>query len=251
MNKNNYYYKKLGQAFLFDDKNWKEIADENDPYDNVYTEQFLKSFYQLLLEYQFKKCLEEEQQKKAGAFLNEYRFSYSYQSRTEKEAIYSYINDMNRLVNTMSDKNAMRFYREEFRKRYGVYFNSVLFQNLYALFMSHCVFDGMESMKEDLANDVYSAMLLHYSVEEIGTDEHLLLDYCTLGFINAVEIEEPKLLNDIEVLNRYIALLQKNKRLLENPDYAHQEGSNDDAIFKIQNEVVLTKLKNRRTTLNK
>lgn len=246
MNKNNYYYKKLGQAFLFDDRNWKEIVEFDDPYDNVYTEAFLKSFYHLLLEYQSKKCMEEEQQKRAITFLNEYRFSYPYQSRTEKEAVYSYLNDMNRLANTMNDKNVMKFYYEEFMKRYGVYFQSKFFQKFSVWFLSRFVFEGIESIKEDLANDVYSAMLLHYSAEEIGTDEHLLLAYCTLSFINAMEAEEPHLINDEEIISRYINILEKNKRFLESSDYIYQEYNNDDAIFKIQNEMLLSKLKKKK-----
>lgn len=167
MNKNSYYYKKIGQAILFDDKDYRNIVNINALYENVDMESFLKPFYMLLLEYQMKKCLEEEQQKRASLFLNDIRFSYPYQSRTEKETIYSYLNEILRLVNSMSDKNAMKFYHEEFMKRYGVYFKSTLFQNIYAGFMCNFMFDGVESMKEDLANDIYSAMLLRYSIEEL------------------------------------------------------------------------------------
>lgn len=73
-----------------------------------------------------------------------------------------------------------------------------------------------------------------------------MLAYCFVGFINALEIEEPTFLNDEEILNRYIEILEKNKRLLKNPNYVCQEGHNNDIIFKTQNGAVLRKLQNRR-----
>ena len=112
MNKNNYYYRKLAQSIIFSEEPWREIPDFNDPHDNVYSTKFLRSLHQLLLFYERKACLEKEDIDRLQKMLSDIRFSYPYQSKTEKGEIYSLINEMIYMSNRMEDTGTDLFYME-------------------------------------------------------------------------------------------------------------------------------------------
>lgn len=245
MNKNNYYYRKLGQSILFSDMDWKDIVDENNSYDNIFCEDFLTNFHELLTIYQQKECLEKEEQNKLFLLLSDIRHDYPYQTKTEKETIFNKINDMIRLGNRMRDDGAFAFYLEEYQKRYGIYANGKKkLEEMIVYYYIYHVDGDMHMIKQDLASDIYPLALLFYPIELLSDEHinHLLLSDLLLSSINAVSIEYPEIISDDTIRNRFLWLLKKNKELLKTQCVSSGDYIND-MNFKIQNHLLLKKLR--------
>lgn len=245
MNKNNYYYRKLAQSIIFSEEHWREIIDFDDPHDNVYSTDFLLSFYRLLLHYQKKSCLEKEDINQLQQFLSDIRFTYPYESRTEKEDIYAIINEMIRMSNGISDFGIGKFYMEEYRKRYGVYAKTPFGKELLARYFAYYLDEEPRGIKKDLAYDIYSLTLLHHDIADL-TQEHIdnfSLTDCYLSTLNALLEENKTLLMDPVIRSRFLYILKRNKRLLTKKGETVSTGNkNDDKMFERHNEFVLKKL---------
>lgn len=244
MSKSSYYYKKLAQSIIFSEKHWTEIVDPKDPYDNVYTEAFLISFYMLIMKYQKEACLEPEEIKKISILLSDLRLTYPYQSRTEKEEVIYCINEMIRLSNHITGSHIDDFYMEEYRKRYGIYAKTPFGKDMLARYWAYFIDEEPRDIKQDLSQDIYPLMLLFHGTEELTTD-HLhafLLTDCLFSTINALSCERRSILEDPIVRERFLYLLRKNKELLSSRTYESSGNENDDMIFKIQNQLVLRRL---------
>lgn len=245
MNKNNYYYRKLAQSIIFSEKSWKKIVDFSDPHDNVYEEEFLRSLYHLLLFYQRKDCLEKEDIDRLQIFLSDIRFTYPYQSRTEKENIYTMVNEMIRMSNGISDSGTGKFYMEEYRKRYGIYAKTAFGKDLLARYFAYYIDDEPRGIKLDLAYDIYSLTLLHHDIADL-TQEHidnLSLTDSYLSALNALESENVELLGNPIIRNRFLYILRRNQDLMSQKREEISTGNkNDDKMFEQHNQFVLRRL---------
>lgn len=245
MNKNNYYYRKLAQSIIFSEESWQEIVDFEDPHDNVFSSDFLLSFYQLLLRYQRKACLEKADIDQLQQFLSDIRFTYPYSSRTEKEEIYSIVNEMIRMSNGIDDSGIGKFYMEEYRKRYGIYAKTSLGKDLLARYFAYYLDSEPRGIKKDLAYDIYSLTLLHHDIADL-TQEHIdnfSLTDCYLSTLNALLEENRELLIDPVIRNRFLYILRRNKRLLREKGETISTGDkNDDRMFARHNEFVLKRM---------
>ena len=244
MNKSSYYYKKLGQSILFSEKEWREIVDDNDPHDNIFSEDFLKNFSELLSMYYKKECLEETEIKNLFILLSDLRTYYPYKTRTEKANIFEQINDMIRLGNRMKGKGAFAFYLEEYQKRYGIYGNGKQnIEDFIVKYYIYCIDGDMHAIKQDLAADIYTLTLLFKRIEDLSETyiDNLLLSDLLLSTINAVSIEYPKIIQDSIIRTQFLWILRKNKELLKKNDVKSGDYIND-MNFKIQNHLVLNRL---------
>lgn len=245
MNKNNYYYRKLAQSIIFSEEPWQEVVDVDDPHDNVCSSQFLLSLFQLLLSYERKACLEKDDIDRVQKLLSDIRFTYSYQSRTEKEEIYSLINEMIRMGNRMEDYGAITFYMEEYRKRYGVYARIPLGRDLLAKYYAYYLDGEPRGIKKDLALDIYPLILLHYGIQDLTTKylDEFVLDDGYLSALNALLAENKTLLLDSTIRKRFLYVLRKNKKLLiEKREEISTGDKKDDKMFERHNEFVLRRL---------
>lgn len=245
MNKNNYYYRKLAQSIIFSENSWQEIVDPEDSFDNVCTTEFLLSLFRLLLFYHKKACLEKVDIERLQKLLSDIRFLYPYQSRTEKEEIYSLINTMIRMGNQIEDIGIGRFYLSEYRKRYGVYAKVPIAKELLACYYAYYLDDEPRGIKKDLSLDIYPLILLNHGVEELTTKylEEFLLDDGYLSAVNALFAENKKLLFDSAIRKRFLYVLRQNKKLLtENREKISSGDKKDDEIFERHNAFVLQRL---------
>lgn len=249
MSKNNYYYKKLAQSIIFGELSWQEIVDLDDPHDNVYSEEFLTSLYHLLLSYQRKACLEREDIKKLQTLLSDLRFTYPYQSRTEKIEIYSMINEMIRMSNEISDSGIGTFYMEEYKKRYGVYAPTNFGKDLLAKYVAYYLDGEPRGIKKDLSQDIYPLTLFYYGIEDL-TEEHMhnfSMSDCFFSTINALLAEQKEILNDTIIRGRFLTILRKNRELLNRKECESSGNEKDDKMFERHNQFILKRLERMET----
>lgn len=252
MSKNNYYYKKLAQAIIFSDSNWESIVDFNDPCDNIFCVEFLDALWNVLMEYEKKKCLEEAEKNNVAILLSDLRDLYPYETRTEKECIWEYINQLITLNNLIChDKDGvLLFCLEEYKKRYGSS-QKCEFTNGCMLVLRQLVSHDVKTMKEDIAYDIYPLTLLYHTIEELTPEhvENFLMSEFFISTLNALRVEYPSVLEDAEIRNRFLYILRKNREKFQTKNYGPLD--QHDLFFQMGNHQLLKQLERKNNSKNK
>lgn len=241
MNKSNYYYKKLGQSFIFNEQNWHDIIDPTEPHDNVFSPEFLNVFHELLFEYYQLECLDPCDRSKIFQFLNDLRFDYPFQTKSEKREITLKVNEMISLGNQIGDTNALSFYLSEYQKRYGSYVTSPTFQRLLAYYFAIFVDEDPIDIKTDLGQDIYPLILLFHPIESLTSEheEYFLLAQCFLSAVSVMIEEAPTLLQDPIIKKRFLYFLERNRCLAP---LSTSKEDNHDLLFRVQNKQLIKRL---------
>lgn len=241
MNKSNYYYKKLGQSFIFNEQHWLDIVEPTEPYDNVYCKAFLESFHELLDEYDSWQCLDSYDKRNLFVFLSDVRSNYPYQTRSEKKEIYLKINEMISSGNKIGDENVLAFYISEYRKRYGSYVKNPTLQKLIACWFASFVDQDPTDIKTDLGHDIFPLILLFHPIESLTREheDHFLLNEYFLSTISAMIEEAPEILKDPEIKKRFLYFLEKNRSLAP---LSTSTEDNHDLLFRTQNKLLIKRL---------
>lgn len=244
MSKNNYYYKTLAQSIIFSEDSWQDIVDPNEPHDNIFTQEFISALTSLLIQYDQDHCLEEKEKKRVLSLLNDLRFSYPYQTRTERKFIFADINDLIRFTNGIDDKQVNAFFRREYEKRYGRYFKFDCFKEVSYLLFSEVLKEGPEGIKFELSQDIYSLILLFHPIEDLSEEEImiLVLSNCFLSTVNALEVEYPSLLKDPIIRNRFLWILRKNRELFQDPNFKVSDEHDTDIRTRLQSKLLEKRL---------
>lgn len=245
MNKNNYYYRKLAQTFLYSDGSWRDIIDPKDPHDNIFTVDFILQLEDLLVEYYQKSCLADYQKEVLYSLLNDIRFCYPYKNQTEKRFVYNKVNEMLDLIYEASDDNIEIFYKSEYEKRYGRYLKFGCLKEFSYVLFSELLKEGFYGIEINISQDIYPLTLLYHSLEEMP-DEHknaFLTSECFLSTLSAIEVECPEVLQDNEIRNRFLTILRQNQYYFKNPQIVVGDGDYDIRT-RIQNKILLRRLEN-------
>jgi len=243
MNKNNYYYRKLAQTFIFAEGSWKDIVDFGNPHDNIFTKEFILQLEDLLVEYYQQSCLEEEEKENVISLLNDIRFCYPYQNQAEKSFVYGKVNNMLDLTNEISNQYVIEFCKREYEKRYGRYLNFGCLKKFSYLLFSEFLKEGVCGVKNDISQDIYPLTLLFHSLDELSIEHKnvFLASQWFLSTLSAIEVECPEILNDSEIRNRFLSILKESQYYFKNPQSLDRDGDFDFRT-RIQNKILLRRL---------